>query len=88
MQFYPEDWQIMTMTLSKCSQNVLILKNAYKIMYRQHYTPARLARFIPAKLFPRMLTGGNDDTYLVVLPEGVQVWVGVYALRCFISTSN
>ncbi|PIO23866.1 hypothetical protein AB205_0182440 [Aquarana catesbeiana] len=47
-QLDPEDWQVMTFTISKCSKNVIFLENAYKVLYRWYYTPARLARFIPA----------------------------------------
>lgn len=44
----PEDWQIMTISLTKTCRNVLTLENAYKVFYRWYYTPARLAHFIPS----------------------------------------
>ncbi|PIO25822.1 hypothetical protein AB205_0079130 [Aquarana catesbeiana] len=47
-QLDPEDWQVMTLAILKCSKNVIFLENAYKVLYRWYYTPARLARFIPA----------------------------------------
>lgn len=40
-------WQIMLQAASKSSRNVVTLENAYKVIYRWYYTPARLARIIP-----------------------------------------
>ena len=79
----PEDWQAMTLTLSKCSRNVLILENAYKVLYRWYYTPARLARFIP-NYSPLCFRGCPQEGSMAHIwwscPRACRLWIRVYTL--------
>lgn len=79
----PEDWQAMTAALSKCSKNVLHLENAYKILYRWYYTPARLASFIPS-YSPLCFRGCTQEGTMAHIwwrcPKVCRLWVRIYAL--------
>ena len=78
-----EDWRAMTMALSKCSRNVLILENAYKVLYRWYYTPARLARFIPT-YSPLCFRGCSQEGSMAHIwwscPRACRLWVRVYTI--------
>lgn len=79
----PEDWQAMTISISKCSKNVLFLENAYKVLYRWYYTPARLASFIPS-YSPLCFRGCSQEGTMAHIwwkcPKVCRLWVRVYAL--------
>ena len=82
-QLDPEDWQAMTVALSKCSTNVLFQENAYKVFYRWYYTPARLASFIPS-YSPLCFRGCSQEGTMAHIwwtcPKVCRLWVRVYAL--------
>ena len=73
----------MTLTLSKCSCNVLFLENAYKVLYRWYYTPVRLARFIP-NYSPLCFRGCSQEDSMANIwwscPRACRLWIRVYTL--------
>lgn len=82
-QLDPEDWQVMTIALSKRSRNVLFLENAYKVLYRWYYTPARLTSFIPnysSLCFRGCSREGTMAHIWWQCPKVCRLWVTVYAL--------
>lgn len=73
----------MTACLSKCSKNVLFLENAYKILYRWYYTPARPASFIPS-YSPLCFRGCAQEGTMAHIwwkfPKVCRLWIIIYAL--------
>lgn len=73
----------MTLAISKCSKNVIFLENAYKILYRWYYTPARLAQFIPA-YSPLCFRGCSQEGTMSHIwwtcPRVRRLWIRVYSL--------
>lgn len=81
----------MTIALSKSSKNVLILENAYKVLYRWYYMQVRLAWFIPS-YSPLFLWGCSLEGTMAHIwwscPKVCRLWVRIYALLRNIFRTN